>query len=52
MLHKLHNFDELLDKDGSYDKMIEHGLEMDGDAIAAKLQRALLTLPEKQRPLE
>lgn len=46
---RFQSFDDLLDKDGSYGKMIEHGMEMDGDAIAAKLQMALLTLPEKQR---
>ena len=42
-------FDDLLDADGHYAKSIDSGLEMDGDQLAAKLQKALLTLPEKQR---
>ncbi len=46
---RFQSFDELLDADGHYAKSIDNGVEMDGDQIAAKLQKALLTLPEKQR---
>jgi len=43
------SFDNLLDTDGHYATMINSGYELNGDEIAARLQKALLTLPEKQR---
>lgn len=43
------SFDDLLDADGNYEKMVERGIEADGDEITLKLQKALLKLPEKQR---
>jgi RNA polymerase sigma factor (sigma-70 family) len=43
------SFDDLLDADGEYKDMVEAGIGMTGDEIASKLQKALLTLPEKQR---
>jgi len=43
------SFDNMLDADGHYAAMIDSGIEMTGDEIAAKLQKALLNLPEKQR---
>ncbi len=46
---RFQSFDDLLDADGHYAKSIDSGMEMDGDQIAAQLQKALLTLPEKQR---
>lgn len=46
---RFQSFDEMLDADGHYEQMIEQGAGMDGDQIAAELQKALLTLPEKQR---
>ena len=46
---RFQSFDDLLDADGHYAKSIDSGSEMDGDQLAAKLQKALLTLPEKQR---
>ena len=46
---RFQSFDDLLDADGHYAKSIDSGTEMDGDQIAAQLQKALLTLPEKQR---
>ena len=46
---RFQSFDDLLDADGHYAKSIDSGMEMDGDQLAAKLQKALLTLPEKQR---
>lgn len=46
---KFTSFDQMLDKDGHFAKSIEYGGEMNGNDIAAKLQLALLRLPEKQR---
>lgn len=43
------SFENMLDIDGHYHSMINHGNELNGDEIAKKLQLALLTLPEKQR---
>ncbi len=47
--NRFRSFDELLDGDGHYGKQIQQGIEMEGGEIEAKLQMALLTLPEKQR---
>lgn len=47
--NRFSSFDDLLDKDGHYSSMIDSGNELSGDEIAMKLQKALLTLPEKQR---
>ncbi|MES2617242.1 MAG: sigma-70 family RNA polymerase sigma factor [Bacteroidota bacterium] len=47
--NKFQSFDDLLDSDGNYNKMIDSGSEIEGEAILKKLQLALLTLPEKQR---
>jgi RNA polymerase sigma factor (sigma-70 family) len=47
--NRFRSFDDLLDSDGHYSKQIQQGNEMDGNEIEAKLQQALLTLPEKQR---
>lgn len=46
---KFTSFDTLLDTDGHYSNMVDSGDELSGDEIAKKLQKALLTLPEKQR---
>ena len=46
---RFQSFDDILDANGEYKGMVESGIEMSGDEIAAKLQKALLTLPEKQR---
>jgi RNA polymerase sigma factor (sigma-70 family) len=47
--NRFSSFDELLDKDGHYSSLIQEGNEMNGNEIAARLQEALLKLPEKQR---
>ncbi len=46
---RFESFDDLLDSNGEYKTMVETGMEMSGDEIAAKLQKALLILPIKQR---
>ncbi len=47
--NRFSSLDGLLDVDGHYSNSIDHGHEPDGDEIAARLQKALLKLPEKQR---
>jgi len=41
--------DDLLDKDGHYSGLISNNKLLSSDEISTKLQKALLTLPEKQR---
>lgn len=43
------SFDDILDHEGHYKDMVDSGVEIEGNEIAAKLQQALLILPEKQR---
>jgi RNA polymerase sigma factor (sigma-70 family) len=47
--NRFQSLDELLDTDGHFQNMIEYSSGFNGDELAAKLQLALLTLPEKQR---
>lgn len=47
--NRFQSFDDLLDSEGDYSKMVETGNTMNGEEILKKLQKALLTLPEKQR---
>lgn len=46
---RFQSLDELLDKDGYYIKQISSGQEIAAHTIEARLQIALLKLPEKQR---
>jgi RNA polymerase sigma-70 factor (ECF subfamily) len=46
---RFQSLDELIDSDGYYVKQITSGAEIDPHTVEARLQLALLTLPEKQR---
>ncbi len=46
---RFQSLDELLDSDGYYFDQLQSGEEINPHSIEAKLQAALLTLPEKQR---
>lgn len=47
--NKLVSMEDVLDKDGHYTGLISSNHLLSGDEISMKLQKALLTLPEKQR---
>ncbi|MBC7425622.1 MAG: RNA polymerase sigma factor [Bacteroidia bacterium] len=45
----LTSLDEVMDRGGDLSHLVDSGVNFDGDKIEAKLQKALLLLPEKQR---